>query len=82
MKHIKLTVTLASLSLLSGCLIDDAVPRFSVSGSISGLTGTVVLQTGDSVKTFTTNGTKTLSTPIPSGTAYAVTVKTQPTGQV
>lgn len=82
MKHFKLTVTLASLSLLSGCLIDDAVPRFSVSGSISGLAGTVVLQTGDSVKTFTTNGTKTLSTPIPSGTAYAVTVKTQPTGQV
>ena len=54
----------------------------SVGGTISGLTGTVVLQDngGDNL-TLTANGTFTFATALSSGQAYNATVATNPIGQ-
>ncbi|TMH43804.1 MAG: hypothetical protein E6H56_02840 [Betaproteobacteria bacterium] len=53
---------------------------FSVGGTVSGLSGSVVLQNnGGDELSISANGTFTFSTPIASGTAYSVTVLTQPT---
>jgi hypothetical protein len=55
---------------------------FTVGGTVSGLSGTVVLQDngGDNLS-VTANGSFTFATPLASGTAYSVTVATNPTGQ-
>jgi hypothetical protein len=55
---------------------------YTVSGTVSGLSGTVVLQDngGDNLS-VTANGSFTFATPLASGTAYSVTVKTNPSGQ-
>lgn len=57
-------------------------PTFSVGGSISGLSGTVVLQNngGDSLA-IQVNGPFGFQTPLASGASYRVTVLTQPAGQ-
>jgi hypothetical protein len=54
-----------------------------VGGAVTGLSGTVVLQNngGDNLS-LTTNGNFVFATKIAKDTAYAVTVLTQPTGQV
>jgi hypothetical protein len=59
-----------------------STPTYSVGGTVSGLTGTVVLQDngGDNLS-VTANGSFTFATKLATGAAYAVTVKTQPTGQ-
>lgn len=56
---------------------------YTVGGTVSGLTGTVVLQdnNGDNLA-VSANGTFTFATKIASGSAYSVTVLTQPTGQI
>jgi hypothetical protein len=58
------------------------IPTYSVGGTASGLSGTVVLQDngGDNLS-VAANGSFTFPTQLASGAAYAVTVKTQPTGQ-
>ncbi len=54
---------------------------FTVGGSVTGLTGTLVLQnSGADDLTVTADGAFTFATKVPSGLAYAVTVKTAPTG--
>src|SRR5262249_3531850 len=55
---------------------------YSVGGSVSGLSGSVVLQDngGDNL-TVSANGTFTFATALSGGTGYNVTVKTNPTGQ-
>jgi hypothetical protein len=60
--------------------INCTTQRFTMGGTISGLVGTVTLQNngGDDLD-LTSSGTFAFSTPVPSGTTYAVTVKTQPT---
>jgi hypothetical protein len=59
-----------------------AVPTYSVGGSVSGLSGTVVLRNngGDDL-TVGVNGPFAFSTQLANGAAYAVTVKTNPAGQ-
>lgn len=54
----------------------------TISATVTGLTGTLVLQDdkGDMLS-FTTNTTQTFATSYASGAMYAVTVKTQPAGQ-
>ena len=56
--------------------------NFTISAAVSGVTGTLVLQdnAADNL-TITTNGTFPFATQIPSGSAYNVTVLTQPSGQ-
>jgi hypothetical protein len=53
----------------------------TISGSVSGLVGTVVLQDngGDNL-TLTSNGSFNFTTAVPAGQSYAVTILTQPTG--
>jgi hypothetical protein len=54
----------------------------TISVAVSGLTGTLVMQDDKADNlTFTANGTKTFATAYTSGSAYTVSVKTQPTGQ-
>jgi len=59
-----------------------AAPQFTVGGTVSGLNGNgLVLQNngGDDLA-ITTNGSFTFATALDDGSAYAVTVATQPTG--
>jgi hypothetical protein len=66
----------------SGGSASSAGTAYTVGGSVSGLSGTVVLQDngGDNLS-VTANGPFTFATPVASGSAYAVTVKTSPSGQ-
>jgi Putative esterase len=55
---------------------------YSVGGTVSGLSGTVVLQdNGADSLSLTASGSFAFATKLASGAAYAVTVRTQPTGQ-
>ena len=55
---------------------------FTIGGSVSGLNGTLVLRNngGDDL-TITANGAFTFAARVASGAGYAVTVRTQPSGQ-
>ncbi|MBP9686417.1 MAG: IPT/TIG domain-containing protein [Candidatus Doudnabacteria bacterium] len=60
----------------------SAMPYFSVGGSVSGLTGAIVLQNnGGDALTLSANGAFTFSRSIATATVYAVTVLTQPSQQ-
>ncbi len=55
---------------------------YTVGGTVTGLNGTLVLQNnGQDDLTITSNGPFTFPTPLQDGSAYNVTVLTQPTGQ-
>lgn len=57
--------------------------QYSLGGSISGLTGTVYLQNnGVSPQPFSSDGSFTLATGLTTGTAYDVTVQSQPLDQI
>ena len=59
-----------------------ATNAYTVGGTVTGLSGTVVLQNnGGDADTITTNGPFTFSTPVAEGSPYNVTVQTQPAGQ-
>ena len=63
--------------------INCTTNSFTVGGTVSGLTGTVVLQNnGGDNESINANGAYTFNTAIDYGTAYNVTVLTQPTGQI
>jgi N-acetylneuraminic acid mutarotase len=70
------------VSIAVGC-VANATNTYSVGGTINGLTAAgLVLANGNATVAPAANTTSfTFPTPAPSGTAYAVTVKTQPTGQ-
>jgi hypothetical protein len=58
-------------------------PTYTVGGSVSGLSGTLVLRNnGGNDLTLTTNGAFTFSTALLTGATYAVTVATPPSGQL
>ncbi len=63
--------------------IASATPTaYTVGGTISGLSGTVVLQdNGSADLTATADGSFTFATAIADGAGYSVTVSTQPSGQ-
>lgn len=81
MKPIQGFWSLLLVAVVTACGGGNGV-TYTVGGSISGLTGTVVLESGGVSKSFSTNGTQTLTNPIPDGTVYALSVKTQPAGQI
>ena len=55
---------------------------YSIGGTVSGLSGTVVLQdNGGDDLSVSSNGAFTFATPLATGAAYNVTVKTNPSGQ-
>ncbi len=60
----------------------SAAPTYSVGGMVSGLTGTVVLQdNGSETLSVSANGSFAFGTQLAGGSAYSVTVKTNPAGQ-
>jgi len=61
------------------------VTNYTIGGTVSGLANglSVVLQNnGSDSKTVSADGAFTFSTPVSSGSAYAVTVLTNPNGQI
>ncbi|MDT8451166.1 MAG: hypothetical protein RQ936_00305 [Gammaproteobacteria bacterium] len=63
-------------------IISTPTWAYSVSGTISGLTGSVTLQNNDVDNlTVPTDGNFTFATAIDDGGTYSVTVSVQPTGQ-
>ena len=59
-----------------------ATAKFTIGGSVSGLTGTLKLaDNATDTLTVTTNGTFVFATSLATGAAYAVTIVTQPSGQ-
>ena len=75
--------TVGSTNVTSVSVACTTVPTYSVGGSLSGLSsGSVVLQdNGGDDLSVSANGPFTFATKLASGAAYAVTVKTNPSGQ-
>lgn len=67
---------------VTSVLVDCSISKFALSGTASGVAGAgLVLQNnGGDDRLITANGTFAFSKTLDSGAAYAVTVKTQPTG--
>lgn len=72
----------AGASNITNVQVTCATNAYTVGGTVSGLSGTVVLQDngGDNL-TINSNGSFTFATPVAQGAPYSVTVLTQPTGQ-
>ena len=76
------TMATANVTNVSVTCVTQVVPTYTVGGTISGLTGTVVLENnGGNDLSTSANGAFAFSTPLAQGAAYNVTVKTNPTGQ-
>jgi hypothetical protein len=66
----------------SNATTSSPVTTYSIGGTVSGLSGTLVLQdNGGDDLSLATNGPFTFNTPLASGAGYNVTVKTSPSGQ-
>ena len=67
---------------VTSVVVNCAGNTYTVGGSISGLTGTIVLQDngGDNL-TLTGNGTFAFATPLATASPYAVTIASQPVGE-
>ena len=76
------TISGANVTNVSVACTNDGGSSYTVGGSVSGLSGTVVLQNnGSNNLTVSSNGSITFSNAVADGDTYAVTVATQPTGQ-
>ena len=74
--------TIASANVTNVAVSCTNSARYSVGGTVSGLSGTVVLQdNGGDDLSVSANGSFTFATALASGAAYSVTVKTNPSGQ-
>lgn len=80
-----LVVTSVALLFCFACgggSINGTKTTFTISANVTGLTGTLVLaDNGTDNLSITANGSTAFATKIASGSAYAVTVMTQPSGQ-
>lgn len=66
----------------SGCGTNNSSDNYTVGGTLTGLSGTVVLQNnGGNNLSLSADGSFTFSTPLSSGSSYQVSVLTQPSGQ-
>jgi hypothetical protein len=73
------TIT-ANITVTVNCVTNT--PNDTISVAVTGLSGTLVVQDDKSdTLTFTSNNTQQFATSYTSGSTYAVTIKTQPTGQ-
>ena len=74
--------TVGSANITNVAVSCASAASYTVGGTVSGLSGTVVLQDngGDNLS-VAANGTFTFKTALAGGAAYSVTVKTNPSGQ-
>jgi hypothetical protein len=79
----RLAVSVIVLAALAACgSSGGSSKKFTIGGTISGLTGTVVLKNnGSDTLSRSSNGSFTFATKVKKGKPYAVTVGTQPVGQ-
>ena len=76
------TIAGADVTNVAVDCVDDEVPTYSVSGNMSGLTGSVTLQNnGSDDLVVDANGPFTFGTALADGSAYAVTILNQPANQ-
>ncbi len=76
------TVGTANVTTVAVTCGAQAASTYSVGGSLSGLSGTVVLEdNGADDLSLSANGSFTFATPLAQNATYAVSVKTNPTGQ-
>ncbi len=77
------TVTGANVTSVSVSCVTNPPPRFTIGGTVAGLTGTglVLRNNGGDDLAVSSNGAFTFATSLTSGSAYAVTVASQPSGQ-
>lgn len=75
------TVGSANVNTVQVNCADNPINTHALGGSVSGLTGTVVLVAGTHSVTVTADGPFTFSESVPSGTSYVVSVQSQPSGQ-
>ena len=76
------TVGSAGVTNVAVTCTANAAATYSIGGTVSGLSGTVVLQdNGGDDLSVSASGAFTFGTGLTSGTAYSVTVKTNPAGQ-
>ena len=74
--------TVGSANVTNVAVTCTAASTYSVGGTVSGLSGTVVLQdNGGNDLSVGASGAFTFSTGLATGAAYSVTVKTSPAGQ-
>ncbi len=74
--------TIGSANVTSVAVSCATVASYTIGGTVSGLSGTVVLQDNSADDlSLSASGTFTFATALPSGAAYSVTVKTNPAGQ-
>lgn len=73
--------TIAGANITNVSVVCSAADTYTVGGTITGLSGTLVLRnnSGDDL-TLTNNNAWTFATAVADGAGYAVTVKTQPSG--
>jgi hypothetical protein len=77
-----LLFSLVSCSSSNGSKKPPTVTTYTIGGTVSGLSGTLVLQNnGRNNLTRTANGSFAFSTALTNGAAYSVTVSSQPLGQ-
>jgi hypothetical protein len=73
------TITTANITVTATC---SAIPTYTVSAAVSGLSGTLILQDGFNQQlTFTADGTQTFTATYVSNATYAVTLISQPAGE-
>jgi hypothetical protein len=78
----RIFLVLGAALALTACNGSDSEKKFSIGGTASGLTGTVVLQNnGRDDLTVSSNGAFSFRDKVGKGKTYAVTVRTQPAGQ-
>jgi hypothetical protein len=76
------TVSGGNVTSITVSCVDTGVASYTVGGTLSGLTGSVVLRNnGGDALTRSSNGGFTFATPINDGASYSVTVASQPAGQ-
>ena len=79
------TVAAANITSVAVSCSATAPSTFTIGGTVTGLTGGAslgLLNNGGDALTVTANGTFVFATPLATGSAYAVTVGTQPAGEI
>ncbi|MGZ6034932.1 MAG: beta strand repeat-containing protein, partial [Myxococcaceae bacterium] len=77
------TVGSTDVTTVAVTCVTNPLPRYTIGGTVTGLSGTglVLRDNGGDDLAVTSSGTFTFATSLASGSAYAVTVASQPSGQ-